>query len=129
VAHDMTEQTAFAAPPPDPELRRLEPLLGTWQAEDRTLDSVLGPGVPVASAESFQWLEGGYFMVQTYETSFGAHTEGNQLLVLRLQREAVPDHLLQQQRLVHRGGQPLSGRGHRADAHLRGSGAVSVRAG
>jgi Protein of unknown function (DUF1579) len=71
VAHDTTEQTAFAAPPPDPELRRLEPLLGTWRAEDRTLDSVLGPGVPVASAESFHWLDGGYFLVQTYETSFG----------------------------------------------------------
>jgi Protein of unknown function (DUF1579) len=71
VAHNATERTAFAAPPPDPELRRLEPLLGTWRAEDRTLDSVLGAGVPVASAESFHWLDGGYFLVQPYETSFG----------------------------------------------------------
>lgn len=32
---------------------------------------MLGPGVPVTSAESSHWLEGGYFLVQTYETSFG----------------------------------------------------------
>jgi hypothetical protein len=71
VTHDTTEQAAFAAPPPDPELRRLEPLLGTWRAEDQTNDSVLGPGVPVASTESFHWLDGGYFLVSSYETVFG----------------------------------------------------------
>jgi hypothetical protein len=71
VADEMTEQAEFAAPPPDPELRRLEPLLGTWRAEEHTQDGVLGPGVPVASTESFHWLDGGYFLVSTYETVFG----------------------------------------------------------
>lgn len=71
MADDMTEQSTFAAPPPDPELQRLEPLLGTWSAEEHTQDSVLGPGVPVASTESSHWLNGGYFLVQTYETVFG----------------------------------------------------------
>jgi Protein of unknown function (DUF1579) len=65
------DQSPFAVPLPDPELRRLEPLLGTWRAEERTEDSVLGPGVPVTSNESFHWLEGGYFLVSTYETVFG----------------------------------------------------------
>jgi Protein of unknown function (DUF1579) len=65
------ETTAFGAPPPDPELERLQPLLGTWRSEDHTLDSVFGPGVPVTNLESFSWLEGGYFLVQTYETVFG----------------------------------------------------------
>jgi hypothetical protein len=65
------DQSAFAAPPPDPELKRLEPLLGTWQTEDQTLDGVLGPGVPVRSTETFRWLDGGYFLVQDYETTFG----------------------------------------------------------
>jgi hypothetical protein len=27
--------------------------------------------VPVTSAEAFHWPEGGYFLVQTYETTFG----------------------------------------------------------
>jgi hypothetical protein len=71
VADDTTEQSTFAAAAPDPELRRLEPLRGTWRAEDHTQDSLLGPGVPVGSTESFYWHDGGYFLVQTYETVFG----------------------------------------------------------
>jgi predicted enzyme related to lactoylglutathione lyase len=63
---------AFAAPPRDPELERLGPLLGTWTSESRTQDSVLGPGVRVCSTETFYWLEGGYFLVSTYETTFGS---------------------------------------------------------
>lgn len=62
---------AEGAPPPDHELKRLEPLLGDWESDDHTHDSVLGPGVPVTSTESFAWLDGGYFLVSTYETVFG----------------------------------------------------------
>jgi hypothetical protein len=65
------DDAAFSVPPPDPELRRLEPLLGTWRSEEHSEDSILGPGVPVTSTESFSWLDGGYFLVSTYETSFG----------------------------------------------------------
>jgi Protein of unknown function (DUF1579) len=71
----MSDQTsssyAVVAPPPDPELRRLEPLVGRWRSEERTLDGVLGPGVAVTNKESFDWLDGGYFLVSTYETTFG----------------------------------------------------------
>jgi hypothetical protein len=62
---------AAGTPPPHPELARLEPLVGEWVAEDQTNDSVLGPGVRVTSAESCSWLDGGYFLVSTYETVFG----------------------------------------------------------
>jgi hypothetical protein len=65
------DQTTFEVPPPDTELKRLEPLLGTWRTEEHTQESVLGPGVPVTGTETFYWLEGGYFLVQTYETTFG----------------------------------------------------------
>jgi hypothetical protein len=71
MASDTDERTAFGTPPPDPELRRLESLVGTWRAEDHTEDSVLGPGVAVTSTESFYWLDGGYYLVSTYETVFG----------------------------------------------------------
>jgi hypothetical protein len=62
---------SFDVPPPHPELSRLEPLLGRWRTEGKTEPSVLGPGVPVTSDESFYWLDGGYFLVSTYETKFG----------------------------------------------------------
>jgi len=71
MTESRTDQSASAVPPPNPELERLEPLLGTWATEERTRDSVLGPGVTVTSAETFYWLDGGYFLVQTYETVFG----------------------------------------------------------
>ena len=62
---------ATDVPPPDPELARLVPLLGTWTCDARSRDSVLGPGVPVTSVETFRWLDGHYFLVSTYETGFG----------------------------------------------------------
>jgi Protein of unknown function (DUF1579) len=71
LTEDTSEQTPFGAPPPDPELKRLEPLVGSWRSEEHTLESVLGPGVPVTSTEEFSWLDGGYFLVSTYETVFG----------------------------------------------------------
>jgi hypothetical protein len=71
VADDSNEQATFAAPPPDPELRRLETLLGTWRAEEHTQHSILGPGVAVTSSETYYWLDGGYFLVSTYDTVFG----------------------------------------------------------
>jgi Protein of unknown function (DUF1579) len=67
-----TIQSTADVPPPDPELQRLQPLLGTWRSNDHTTDSVLGPGVPVTSVETFHWLEGNYFLVQTYESVLGA---------------------------------------------------------
>jgi hypothetical protein len=65
------EQTVFGVVPPHSELKRLEPLLGNWKAENQTLDTVFGPRVLVKSTEGFRWLDGGYFLVQDYETTFG----------------------------------------------------------
>jgi hypothetical protein len=59
------------APPPSPELARLQPLAGRWRIHGRTEKSILGPPVPVSSSEEFFWLDGGYFLVQTYRTEFG----------------------------------------------------------
>jgi predicted enzyme related to lactoylglutathione lyase len=70
-ARSVIRMTETAPPPPDPELRRLDPLLGTWRVQGQTRDSVLGPGVPVTSTETFHWLEGGYFLVSSYVTVFG----------------------------------------------------------
>ena len=71
MASDNNTATEFGVAPPDPELKRLEPLIGTWHAEEKTEAGVLGPGVPVRNDESCEWLEGGYFLVQTYEAVFG----------------------------------------------------------
>ena len=46
-------------------------LVGEWAAEDHTLDSDLGAGVPVTSIEEYSWLDGGYFLVGMYDSVFG----------------------------------------------------------
>ena len=46
----------------DPELQRLTPLLGSCTTDGQTRHSVLGPGVPVSRAETFSWLDSGYFL-------------------------------------------------------------------
>jgi hypothetical protein len=71
MADHNADQSTFAVPAPDPELQRLVPLVGTWRTEAHTQDSVLGPGVPVTSTETFHWLDGDYFLVSTYETAVG----------------------------------------------------------
>jgi hypothetical protein len=69
---DRSDGPTFEVPPPDPELRRLDPLVGSWRADDHTQPtSVLGPGVRVTSSEPFHWLDGGYFLVHEYESIFG----------------------------------------------------------
>jgi hypothetical protein len=73
MAHNQTtpRNTLPQPPAPDPELKRLEPLIGTWKSNDHTQDSILGPGVPVENTETFYWLDGGYFLVSSYTTVFG----------------------------------------------------------
>lgn len=56
---------------PHPELRRLDPLLGTWTARDRAVDGPGGPNALVELEESFRWLEGGYFLESRYRVVFG----------------------------------------------------------
>jgi hypothetical protein len=71
----MSERTRadvpYVAPAPSPELRRLDPLVGQWAIEGYAQESLAGPAGPVRSRESFEWLEGGYFLVHRYETHFG----------------------------------------------------------
>jgi hypothetical protein len=86
--------TIFGVAPPHVELKRLEPLLGTWTAEDHTLDSVFGPGIPVRSVESFDWLEGGLLPGSALRHDLRRRTASarRELLVLRPDYDAFrPD--------------------------------------
>jgi hypothetical protein len=54
-------------PAPDPSLKRLEKLVGSWEMKGRTLgskeDNVFG-------RNTFEWLPGGFFLKQTIELNF-----------------------------------------------------------
>jgi hypothetical protein len=54
-------------PEPDPALKRLEPLVGTWSIKGRTLGSLVDN---VSARTIFEWLPGGFFLKQTFEADF-----------------------------------------------------------
>ncbi len=66
-----SDVTLHIPSPPHPELRRLDPLVGSWTARDHTIDGPGGPNALVELEESFRWLEGGYFLESRYRVAFG----------------------------------------------------------
>jgi hypothetical protein len=70
-------QISQQPPPPDPELQRLAPLLGTWNSVGQSIDSLAGPAGTVRATETFEWLKGGYFLVSHYEIVWDEGGEPN----------------------------------------------------
>jgi hypothetical protein len=65
-------------PQPDPELKRLEFFVGTWDLRGRTLDST---EENVSGQTTFEWLPGGFFLQQRIELEFaGYEIEGLELI-------------------------------------------------
>jgi len=60
-------QTQQQLPSPDPALKRLEPMVGTWSIRGRTLGST---EENVSGRTTFEWLPGGFFLKQTFEAEF-----------------------------------------------------------
>lgn len=54
-------------PKPDPALRRLDELVGTWSIKGRTLDSEVDN---VSAQTAFEWLPGEFFLKQSFEADF-----------------------------------------------------------
>jgi len=52
-------------------LSGLEPLVGKWHTEGQRYDGPLGPGSPFAAVETYEWLEGGHFLIHRLEGRFG----------------------------------------------------------
>ena len=70
MGENANSQNSQQAPSPDPELRRLEPLLGTWDAVGQSVDSLAGAAGTVRATETFEWLTGGYFLVSHYRITW-----------------------------------------------------------
>lgn len=58
-------------PVPDPALRRLDFLVGTWSIEGETSPDFSGPPMRSTSTETFEWLHGGFFLVHRWDAVFG----------------------------------------------------------
>ncbi|MER5337043.1 DUF1579 family protein [Micromonospora sp. NPDC002717] len=53
-------------PQPDPALRRLDYLVGTWKLSGKTEAGPMGPPAELSGTETFEWLEGGFFLVHRW---------------------------------------------------------------
>jgi Protein of unknown function (DUF1579) len=62
-------------PTPDPALRRLDFLVGTWRIEGETVPEFAGPHLKSSSTETFEWLDGGFFLEHRWDAVFGEPSE------------------------------------------------------
>jgi hypothetical protein len=54
-----------------PGLEALWPLVGKWHTEGAQIEGPLGPASPFVAVETFEWLDGGHFLVHRLDGHFG----------------------------------------------------------
>jgi hypothetical protein len=74
----MSAENEFQVPTPDPALRRLDFLVGTWELTGTTEAGPLGPPSKIQGTETFEWMEGGFFLIHQWKSSFDS---GDQQMV------------------------------------------------
>jgi hypothetical protein len=66
----MADENEFQMPEPDPALRRLDFLVGSWELTGELEAGPAGPGGTISGVETFEWMEGGFFLVHRWDGSF-----------------------------------------------------------
>lgn len=66
----MSDDTDFQMPTPDPALKRLDFLVGRWELTGELEAGPAGPAGVIRGTESFEWLEGGFFLVHRWDGVF-----------------------------------------------------------
>lgn len=56
---------------PAPGLEALNPLVGKWHTEGQRYAGPFGPASPFVAVETFEWLDGGQFLIHRLEGKFG----------------------------------------------------------
>jgi hypothetical protein len=77
-------------PTPDPALKRLERLVGTWALTGRTLDSDVDN---ISGQFTIEWMPGGFFMIQHGEWNF-VGMPMKTLEICTMIRQQTPSHHL-----------------------------------
>src|SRR5262245_38471937 len=67
MADSTNAQAPQQLPPPDPALKRLDRLVGTWSMRGHLIGS---DEENIIGRTTFQWLDGGYFLQQDAEIDF-----------------------------------------------------------
>jgi hypothetical protein len=75
---EQQDAQAMQLPAPDPELKRLDRFVGTWELRGRTQGSQEDD---VSGRIAFEWLPGGYFLQQRIEIHFAGFDVGGLELI------------------------------------------------
>ena len=67
VSSEIEEQAQYLAAAPNPDLQKLERLVGTWEISDPS-----GKG-EIRGQISYEWVEGGFFLLQRFDLLHGEH--------------------------------------------------------
>lgn len=70
---------------PNPALKKLEPLVGNWK--------LTGPGVD--GALSFEWMEGGFFLIQQFDLQQNGHQKGIEYIGFDEDTQTLRSRLMQ----------------------------------
>lgn len=66
----MSNDDTFQPPVPDPALKRLDFLVGTWKLTGSTVEGPMGPAGEISGEETYEWMEGGFFLVHHWHGTF-----------------------------------------------------------
>jgi hypothetical protein len=64
---EVEEQVQYQAAVPNPDLQKLDRLVGTWEISDPS-----GKG-EISGQISYEWVEGGFFLLQRFDLLHGEH--------------------------------------------------------
>ena len=64
---EIEEQAQYLGAVPNPDLQKLERLVGTWEISDPS-----GKG-EISGQISYEWVEGGFFLLQRFDLLHGEH--------------------------------------------------------
>jgi hypothetical protein len=62
---------AQAAPKPNAAHKRLEVFIGKWKTEGQTIASTNARPVRVAGTDTYEWLDGGFFLIHRVDVRMG----------------------------------------------------------
>jgi uncharacterized protein DUF1579 len=86
------DQANRGLPQPDPALRRLDKLVGTWSMRGHLIGS---DEENIIGQNTFQWLEGGFFLQQDVELDFAGMIQirSRELIGYDAETKAFPSHV------------------------------------
>ncbi|GAB3477021.1 DUF1579 family protein [Amycolatopsis cihanbeyliensis] len=56
---------------PGSELRRLEAVVGRWRSKGRTVPTETEPSIEISGTDTYEWLDGGFFLVHHVDVRLG----------------------------------------------------------